>query len=507
MSFANLLIWKKMFLGIGLILCLSIGTSVFVYLGLQDLVADAREVILGNTLKSELLEREIDHQGWVNELSRFLLDGSNTELNLQLDHTQCKFGKWLDSEARHHIEDQLPGLRDILGEVEVPHINLHASAVAIREVYRKDSANGGAGKDQAETIFSSHTLPALAEIQAVLGQAKNLAGRALSDDRKLMAGVVKLRMGNLLITIVAVLMGGLVGLLITRSIVRPLAAAIGTATALADGDLTKDIEVRGKDETGQLLTAMQIMLEKLRGVFLEVHATVGNVAAGSGAMAMAAQELSEGATEQAASAEETSSNIEEMTANIRQNADNALQTEKIAIRAAQDAKTAGVAANESMAAMKKIAGKVKIIDEIARQTNLLALNAAIEAARAGEQGWGFAVVAAEVRKLAERSQAEAAEISQLSVASMEVAESATQLLDAMAPSIQKTADLVQEVSAASREQDAGAGQISKAIQQLDLVIQQNAASAEEMASTAEELSSQAEQLRELVAFFKLKGNR
>ncbi|MEW6521939.1 MAG: methyl-accepting chemotaxis protein, partial [Thermodesulfobacteriota bacterium] len=210
--------------------------------------------------------------------------------------------------------------------------------------------------------------------------------------------------------------------------------------------------------------------------------------------------------EQAAAAEEASSSMEQMSSNIRQNADNALQTEKIAVKSASDAQEGGKAVNQTVGAMKEIAGKISIIEEIARQTNLLALNAAIEAARAGEHGKGFAVVASEVRKLAERSQKAAAEISELSSASVEVAEKAGDMLSKMLPDIQKTAELVQEISAASKEQDTGAEQINKAIQQLDQVIQQNAGASEEMSSTAEELSAQAEQLQGIIAFFKVDGH-
>jgi methyl-accepting chemotaxis protein len=198
--------------------------------------------------------------------------------------------------------------------------------------------------------------------------------------------------------------------------------------------------------------------------------------------------------------------MEEMSSNIKQNADNAMQTEKIALKAAADAKEGGDAVARTVDAMKQIASKISIIEEIARQTNLLALNAAIEAARAGEHGRGFAVVASEVRKLAERSQKAAGEITELSGSSVKVAEKAGELLSKILPDVQKTSELVQEITAASREQDSGAAQINKAIQQLDQVIQQNASGSEETSATSEELASQAAQLQSAIAFFRVNGS-
>ena len=333
----------------------------------------------------------------------------------------------------------------------------------------------------------------------------------------------------------------LLALLIIRSITRPITTCIDYAKKIALGETDITIGATSKDETGQLMAAMKDMITSIKdaasatekiasgdltvrikvkseadllGMSLEamvknltqivdqVKSAADNVAYGSQELSSSSEEMSQGATEQSSAAEEASSSMEQMSANIRQNSDNALQTEKIAMASAADAREGGKAVAETVTAMRQIAGKISIIEEIARQTNMLALNAAIEAARAGEHGKGFAVVASEVRKLAERSQKAAGEISELSVSSVDVAEKAGEMLMRMVPDIQKTSELVQEISAASKEQDCGAQQINKAIQQLDQVIQQNASSCEEIASTSEELAAQAEQLQSSISFFR-----
>ncbi len=477
-------------------------------------------------LQGSLQQFRGDHYALEVKLAELIMNGKAFDGGE--DHTACNFGKW---KATFKTDNK--AINEALQAIDKPHQDFHKSVAEIRQAL---GGKGGAGK--AKAILNDMTKPAAAQVfegfgkmteQAKLGQdqmeamvvqlfgesrlstnAVLAAADALGDyhvEEAAKAGkdmAVQAAMSKTVALagmVLGVLLSAILGVVLTRSITGPIMQGVAFAKAMAEGDFTKTLEIRQKDEVGVLAQALNDMVGRLRQVVAEVRGATDNVASGSEELSASSQTLSQGATEQAAAIEEVSSSMEQMSSNIRQNADNSQQTQKIAMQAAKDAQEGGAAVNQAVAAMKHIAEKISIVEEIARQTNLLALNAAIEAARAGEHGKGFAVVAAEVRKLAERSGVAAGEIKDLSSSTVTVSEKAGEMLVKLVPDIQRTADLIQEIAAASAEQNSGAEQINKAIQQLDSVIQQNASASEEMAATSEELSSQAQQMQQTMGFF------
>jgi methyl-accepting chemotaxis protein len=383
----------------------------------------------------------------------------------------------------------------------------------------------------------------LERVQALIDDLVDLSRKSGADAAK-RADTTYLSARSLIAVALAssLVLGALLAAFIARVIARPLSIAASVANRVAEGDVDIAIEAPSGDESGQVLLSMQQMVRstremvsvasaiaegnltvhvrprsdndalgralatmtrRLSEVIRETRAGAAALASASAQVSSSSQTLSQGTSEQAASVAETAASLEEMSASIDGNAESSRLVDQMARKGAKDADESGRAVVETVGAMQEIAKRITIIDEIAYQTNLLALNAAIEAARAGEQGRGFAVVAAEVRRLAERSQTAGKEIVGLMATSLRVADRAGQKLGELVPAIQKTADLVQQVAAASNEQSISVGQMTRMMTQVDQVMQRNAAATEELSSTAEELAAQAESLEDLVGYFRI----
>ena len=617
MRWNDLKIGKKMMIGSGSILFLLIVVGAWSFWGLGSVVRDGIEVANGNALRGELLQREVDHLNWAKKVSAYVYDGSVTDLEVELDHTKCGFGKWYYGEGRKEAEALLPLLREPLAEIAEPHQKLHESAMKIKEVFRKKENQDG--RQQAERIYSADTQANLTKVQGLLNKVTGLAKDNILSEKQMIHNAKTTRIAIVIIGFMAIVLGVAVSLFSAKSIVRPIDSVVAVNNRLALGDVNVAIENNRQDEVGLMLASMNVMVGnlketarlaeqiaigdldvrvnilsdqdvlgkslavmvgqlqetarlaqqialgdldvqvkilsdkdvlgkslasmvenlkktaahaeqiakgdlrvdvillsekdslgkalfamvmKLRQVIGDVRLVVDQVTMGSQELSSSSEQVAQGASEQAASVEEISSSMEELASTVAQTADHARQTAAIATKTAADAEAGGKAVGETVVAMQHIAEKIELIEEIARQTNLLALNAAIEAARAGEHGKGFAVVASEVRKLAERSQVSAQEIKGVASSSVQTATNAGRLINDIVPQIQKTADLVHEIDAASNEQARGIDENARAIQQFDQVIQSNSAAAEEMASTSEELTAQAAQLQDTIAFFK-----
>ncbi len=488
-------------------LCIATLTGIVGYKGIRDMKTL-------NTMANRLYDHELLGLSYIRSADVRLIDSERASQTVLLARSQAERSKYEGQIQQDHqgflgyLKQAKPLFDSPRARVLLPKVDAAWQAYAKASDQVLQAVRNEALEKNRKSVAlamgplhtASKTLDGLISTLARMKEDKGKASAARGE-----AVYRKSRTVLLIVVGVAVALGIILGLALSRLISVPLREAVGVADALAKGDLTVRIQERGKDETGQLLSAMKRMVGKLAQVITEVRGATDSLSSASEEVGATAQSVSQASSEQAASVEETSSAMEQMGASINQNAENARVTDGMAAKAATEAEEGGRAVKETVEAMQQIAKKITIIDDIAYQTNLLALNAAIEAARAGEHGKGFAVVAAEVRKLAERSQVASQEIGELASGSVGLSDKAGKLLDEIVPSIQKTAELVQEITAASHEQSSGVGQINTAIGQLNQATQENASAAEELASTAEEMSSQAEQLQGVMSFFKVSG--
>ncbi|MBN2625649.1 MAG: CZB domain-containing protein [Spirochaetales bacterium] len=483
-------------------------------------------------LGEELLQRLNDHNVWANTLLEDILQGVSSDV--QTDPRLCAFGKFLESPENKELLASWPEYKLLMENVIVHHNALHRAvpdinrAAAIEEktsLYRETvkpeldeimlafgkiiALEGELEASQEKTLvlFRGETLSYLNAVVTGLGEAIDIIKE---DQLVLQKNADRKSFIQSIVIWFGIGIGVILGIIIAVAITAMLTGKLGgepdeisrIAESIAGGNLDIDFDEKRKKGIYQ---SMKHMARTLNHTMTDISSGSRQVSSGSTQISASSQQISSGASEQASSTEEISSSMEELTSNIQQNMENARKADTISRQTADNASLGGSSVNETVAAMKSIAERIGIIEEIARNTNMLALNAAIEAARAGDAGKGFAVVASEVRKLAENSGKAAAEITAISTNSVRTAETAGTIINELIPQIQSTAELVQEITSASEEQTRGAEQINSALQQLDSVIQQNASASEELASMSEELNGQAAMMRDSISYFSLRA--
>lgn len=511
MLLGNLKLGSKLAIAFGGITIILIIVGLWSTNGISGIVDNAKTTIKGNELRADLETKYVQHLKWSAALTNYINNVTVKELKLETDHTKCDFGKWYYGEGKKEAIKMAPSLKEILVKFEQPHKDLHASAIKIENTLNKEELNledslnmkSFSGLFQANYIFFSETETHLKRMGELFKESIEQSKVEILSDDLLIEEASNTNNLVRILSIIGIILAIILSIFITRGITIPLRKGLNFARKISEGNLTSQVECDTKDEIGLLCEALTSMAVKLKSIVTEIQNSTVQINTASKEVSISSQKISQGASEQASATEEVLASMEEMVANITQNTSNSNLTQEIAENANHNIKESNDSTITAVESMKKIADKIQVINDIAFQTNILALNAAVEAARAGEEGKGFAIVAVEVRKLAERSKVAAEEINELSTKGVIIAENAGKQLQSIVPEIEKTAKLVSEITSSSKEQTSGSEQINNGMNSINQMTQQYAASSEEMAASSEELSNQAEQLKELISFFKV----
>jgi methyl-accepting chemotaxis protein len=496
---SSLSVGKRIGLAFAALIALVVTTAGVGYWAIDSIGSVADRVMAVDFVVADIAGQA---QAQVLEMRRYEKD---TFLNMDSASVQQDYlAKWNDAHAK--LEALLARFDPILtdaedrGRLAEQRRGLEAYTAGFKEVL----AQMAAGKLTDATAANHAVTPFKDDIRRLEQSAQVVHGERMTGTRE-QVRQARLRAATILVVLLGliVVLAVVLSLTIARGVARPVAEVVETAQQIARGDLTVEVRVDRKDELGELQGAMGQMVASLKRVIGELRAGATSLSSASAQVSATSQSVSQGTSEQAASVEEASASLEQMGASIQQNADSSRRMEQMATGGARDAEDAGRVVKQTVAAMKSIAERVGVIEDIAYQTNLLALNAAIEAARAGEHGRGFSVVATEVRKLAERSQGAAKEIRAVAAESVDVAVRAGERLDELVPRVRQVTELTQDVAATSSQQASGVNQLTKAMSQVDQVTQRNASAAEELAAAAEELNAQAGALHQLSSFFRV----